>query len=66
MSSGPSQGARAPRNAGSWPLNGDARPDAGGCAGQEASLGFSPTDVNECLTPGVCTHGTCINLEGSF
>lgn len=24
MSSGPSQGARAPRNAGSWPLNGDA------------------------------------------
>ena len=29
-------------------------------------MDFSPTDVNECLTPGVCTHGTCINLEGSF
>ena len=29
-------------------------------------MDFSPTDVNECLTPGVCTHGTCINLEGSY
>ncbi|KAK1339359.1 hypothetical protein QTO34_020042 [Cnephaeus nilssonii] len=23
-------------------------------------------DVNECLTPGVCAHGRCYNLEGSF
>lgn len=29
-------------------------------------MDFSPTDVNECLTPGVCAHGRCINLEGSF
>lgn len=29
-------------------------------------LDFSSTDVNECLTPGVCVHGKCINLEGSF
>lgn len=31
-----------------------------------AILGFSPTDVNECLTPGRCAHGRCSNLEGSF
>lgn len=24
------------------------------------------TDVNECLTPGTCAHGRCINTEGSF
>lgn len=29
-------------------------------------MDFSPADVNECLTPGVCAHGTCLNLEGSF
>lgn len=34
--------------------------------GQPAILDFSLTDVNECLTPGVCAHGRCINLEGSF
>lgn len=33
---------------------------------QPVILNFCPADVNECLTPGVCAHGKCINLEGSF
>lgn len=59
------------------PLNADCpasslrcpKPDNGDCVkdrGQLAILDLSPTDVNECLTPGVCAHGKCINLEGSF
>ncbi|KAF3834796.1 hypothetical protein F7725_027354 [Dissostichus mawsoni] len=27
---------------------------------------LSPSDIDECLTPGICMNGRCINSEGSF
>ncbi|MEQ2193535.1 hypothetical protein XENOCAPTIV_002402 [Xenoophorus captivus] len=30
------------------------------------SCTLSPSDIDECLTPGICMNGRCINNEGSF
>jgi len=30
------------------------------------STTLSPSDIDECQTPGICMNGRCINSEGSF
>lgn len=59
MSSGPSQGARAPQNVVPGLLMGRSDMQSWSLLQgiEEASLGFSPTNVNECQ-PGICTLGS--------
>lgn len=52
-----------------WPHNGDSLSLTRDCLKERRPArypGLPPTDVNECLNPGVCAHGRCYNLEGSF
>lgn len=54
---------------GPWPHNGDPLSLTRDCLEERRPArfpGLLPTDVNECLTPGVCAHGRCYNLDGSF
>lgn len=70
MTSWPSQaGLWVLCTVGPWPPNGNSLSLTRDCLKERRPArypGLLPTDVNECLTPGVCAHGRCYNLEGSF
>lgn len=70
MTSWPSQGGLwVLCMVGPWPHRGESLSLTRDCLKERRPArypGLLPADVNECLTPGVCAHGRCYNLEGSF